>query len=102
MLEAVLLLAGPALQPPGVSALGEGFEHVLEVIERLQTRHALASRPELARGLWTAAQQDGERGELVAAEPEGFLGQMPVLDRAAAGAAREPRPPVAARPARGL
>jgi hypothetical protein len=102
MLESILLLPRTALQPPGVATLSEGSKDPLHRVERAHARHAIAARFELARSLRTAQQQDGQHRQLLASQTEGFLGQVAILDRPTAMAAREPRKAVATQPGDGL
>ena len=47
---------------------------------------------ELTERLWPTQHQDGEQRDLLVRKRERFIEQVAVLERAAAGAAREPRP----------
>ena len=102
MLEPVLLLAGPAPDAPRVAALAQHGQHPLYVVQRRERRHPLGPRLELARRLRAAEQEHGENRQLLAIEIERLLGQVPVLDGAAAVAAGQPGQPVQAQPLRCL
>ena len=88
---ALLLLAGLPRQPQDELALDQPLEHGLdggEVRERLQALRALL---ELAGRLRAAQHQHREHGELVGAEAQRLVEQVPELVRAAGVAARQPR-----------
>ena len=102
MLEAILLLAGPAREPARVVALAQRRQHPVDLGERLELRDPLGAGLELAGRLRAAKQEHGQHPELLAVEPERLLRQVAVFDRAASVPARESREPVQAQPLGGL
>ncbi len=76
---ALLLLPGPALETCDVAPPDQLVDGELQLVEVGEAVQALAARLELARGLRSAEHQDGEQREFVAADPEGFVEEVPVL-----------------------
>jgi hypothetical protein len=100
MTEAIFLLTRAPAEPADVIAVPKLSEDSLNDGERVQRGHPLGARLQLAWGLRSPQQQDGEHRELLAVQTQAILGEVAVLGDAGGMAARQPRQAVLAQPLR--
>ena len=96
--EPVLLLAGPALKPGGVSLPSERLQHFVDPLQGVEPDHPLGPALELSGRLRAAEEEHTQDRQLGLVDAERLLGQMAVLDRAAGVAAGQSGQPVAREP----
>src|SRR5262249_12799914 len=92
----LLLLPGAPRLPLHELPPGEAREHGLDLFEVLEPVQPLSPLLQLTRSLRPAEHQHREERDLLFAQAERLVEQMPELDRPAAGPARKTRPAAAA------
>ncbi len=95
MAVALLLLSGSTLEPRHELTPGEPLERLVDRLETGERVQPLRPLVQLTRRLRAAEQEDAQDGGLRRIESERLVEELPILRRATARAAREPRPAAA-------